>query len=421
MPEIGRVNLIKESAAVTPEAQEEVVDNFERKLLNIFGLSRRPTPNRDMPVPRIMQHLYKAHMGGVVDGPHDLEPGWEPGFDLPANEIASTVNTARSFHHLEHEEHLDGLPDHHIRLLFNISTLPEKEELKFSELLLHREEIRQHVDLDASARFHRINVYEVIKMADDVDDVMISTSDDVSSAQAALIQQMNERRGKFGAQQKREPITRLLDTRVVDTSNTTWERFDVSSATMRWLKEPNHGLVVEIVREDGEEPQDDAKKHVRLRRDLHEEEMTPQEWQHKRPILLAYTNDGHATSLSRRRKKRKAGRKRQKGRKKMANCKRHELYVDFTEVNWNEWIVAPHGYDAFYCNGDCPFPLAEYLNATNHAIVQTLVNSVEPMLAPKPCCVPTELSPIAMLYLDEYELVVLKTYHEMTVEGCGCR
>ena len=83
-------------------------------------------------------------------------------------------------------------------------------------------------------------------------------------------------------------------------------------------------------------------------------------------------------------------------------------YVDFAEVGWNDWIVAPPGYNAQVCHGDCPFPLADHLNATNHAIVQTMVNSVDPSAVPRSCCVPTELSPISMLYLDEYEKVVLK-------------
>lgn len=34
-------------------------------------------------------------------------------------------------------------------------------------------------------------------------------------------------------------------------------------------------------------------------------------------------------------------------------------------------------------------------------------------------CVPTELSAISMLYLDENEKVVLKNYQDMVVEGCG--
>ena len=89
------------------------------------------------------------------------------------------------------------------------------------------------------------------------------------------------------------------------------------------------------------------------------------------------------------------------------------LYVDFSHVGWNDWIVAPPGYDAHFCQGECNFPLADHMNATNHAIVQSMVNSMNPSAVPRACCVPTELSPISMLYLDEYEKVVLKNYENM--------
>lgn len=39
-----------------------------------------------------------------------------------------------------------------------------------------------------------------------------------------------------------------------------------------------------------------------------------------------------------------------------------------------DWIIAPEGYAAYYCEGECSFPLNSYMNATNHAIVQTLVS-----------------------------------------------
>lgn len=41
---------------------------------------------------------------------------------------------------------------------------------------------------------------------------------------------------------------------------------------------------------------------------------------------------------------------------------------------FKDWIIAPEGYAAFYCDGECSFPLNAHMNATNHAIVQTLVN-----------------------------------------------
>ncbi|KAJ3583160.1 hypothetical protein NHX12_034401 [Muraenolepis orangiensis] len=48
--------------------------------------------------------------------------------------------------------------------------------------------------------------------------------------------------------------------------------------------------------------------------------------------------------------------------------------------------------------GECPFPLSESLNGTNHAILQTLVHSLDPRGTPQPCCVP-----------------------DMVVDECGCR
>ena len=50
----------------------------------------------------------------------------------------------------------------------------------------------------------------------------------------------------------------------------------------------------------------------------------------------------------------------------------------------------------------------------------TLKNSVK-LQVPRACCVATDLSSISMLYLDEYEKVVLKNYENMVIEGCGCR
>ncbi|XP_040572440.1 bone morphogenetic protein 4 [Lepeophtheirus salmonis] len=144
-----------------------------------------------------------------------------------------------------------------------------------------------------------------------------------------------------------------------------------------------------------------------------------------RAYLLIYSEDEKTRSIRYKReadrKKSKKSHRRFRGRKpKRQYCTRHELYVDFSAVGWNDWIVAPPGYHAYYCSGECPFPLSDHYNATNHAIVQNLLNSVQPSV-PKPCCVPTELSPISMLYLDEYEKVVLKNYQNMVVETCGCR
>lgn len=102
-------------------------------------------------------------------------------------------------------------------------------------------------------------------------------------------------------------------------------------------------------------------------------------------------------------------------------CKARRLYIDFKDVGWQDWIIAPQGYMANYCHGECPFPLSESLNGTNHAILQTLVHSLDPQGTPQPCCVPVRLSPISMLYYDNNDNVVLRHYQDMVVDECGCR
>ncbi|XP_039959233.1 protein 60A [Bactrocera neohumeralis] len=104
----------------------------------------------------------------------------------------------------------------------------------------------------------------------------------------------------------------------------------------------------------------------------------------------------------------------------MRSCQIQTLYIDFKDLGWNDWIIAPEGYGAFYCSGECNFPLNAHMNATNHAIVQTLVHLLEPKKVPKPCCAPTRLGALPVLYHLNEENVNLKKYKNMIVKSCGC-
>ena len=100
-------------------------------------------------------------------------------------------------------------------------------------------------------------------------------------------------------------------------------------------------------------------------------------------------------------------------------CNKYSFFVSFTDLKWSDWIIAPDGYEAWYCSGKCPFPLHPNLNSTNHAIVQMLAHLMNPQV-PEPCCAPTKLQPISVLYYDDYSNVVLKKYRNMIVQSCGC-
>uniref|UniRef100_A0A182QT77 TGF-beta family profile domain-containing protein n=1 Tax=Anopheles farauti TaxID=69004 RepID=A0A182QT77_9DIPT len=108
------------------------------------------------------------------------------------------------------------------------------------------------------------------------------------------------------------------------------------------------------------------------------------------------------------------------GSERLKSCQIQTLYVSFRDLNWQDWIIAPDGFGAFFCFGECNFPLNTHMNATNHALIQTLVHLMHPTRVPKPCCAPTKLNPISVLYHIDDANINLKKYKNMVVKSCGC-
>lgn len=332
---------------------------LEDQLLKVLGMKRRPRA-ANIDIPDYMIKLYEAQSGLQYETTNFPSAG----------KHTASANTLRS---LSAHKQSANIYQNKLRtfLKFDLGTWPEGEELKAAELRVHVAPSLEGT-VPRRQRLFSLSVLEVLRA----------------------------RRGEA-------PLTRLLDTQTLDAVEEVtagWYSLDVLPAVERWRGEgAGGGLVLQI---KGARP------------DL------PVSWELTHPTILLYTDDGRGTSggrTKRNAKPKRKNRRKQSSRHRDRNCKRHKLYVDFQDVGWNDWIVAPPGYHAYFCHGECSFPMADHLNSTNHAIVQTLVNSVNPSAVPRACCVPTDLSPISMLYLDEQEKVVLKNYKDMVVEGCGCR
>lgn len=101
-------------------------------------------------------------------------------------------------------------------------------------------------------------------------------------------------------------------------------------------------------------------------------------------------------------------------------CGRYDYTIDFDVIGWGKWIVAPKKFNAYLCSGSCAFDIDVQHNSSNHAMLQSLMRLKQPDITPLPCCVPTKLRPISMMYFEMGEIVVRK-HQDVIAEECGCR
>lgn len=103
------------------------------------------------------------------------------------------------------------------------------------------------------------------------------------------------------------------------------------------------------------------------------------------------------------------------------DCKRHSMYIDFSTLfGKKNRYLAPKGFDAYRCSGECPFPIPGHMNSSAHAVLQKQMSQVDSKW-PSPCCVPTTMKSYRVLFLDSNDVVKQMDMEKMVILGCGCR
>uniref|UniRef100_A0A3B3V8X2 Bone morphogenetic protein 6 n=1 Tax=Poecilia latipinna TaxID=48699 RepID=A0A3B3V8X2_9TELE len=215
----------------------------------------------------------------------------------------------------------------------------------------------------------------------------------------------------------READLFLLESRRLWAAEEGWLEFDITATSNLWVMSPVHNLGLQV----SVETSSDAGL---VGRDGALE---------KQPFMVAFfkVSEVHIRSA-----RSAGGKRRHQNRNRSTQPQEasrgsgqtdflHGSYIRATcklssYVSLQDWIIAPEGYAANYCDGECSFPLNGHMNATNHAIVQTLVHLMNPENVPKPCCAPTKLHAISVLFFDDNSNVILKKYKNMVVRACGC-
>ncbi|KAJ8955339.1 hypothetical protein NQ318_003433 [Aromia moschata] len=106
-------------------------------------------------------------------------------------------------------------------------------------------------------------------------------------------------------------------------------------------------------------------------------------------------------------------------------CCRESLYISFADIGWDDWIIKPEGYNAYFCRGSCMTASAMTLSATQHnSILQKVMYSQNrrrggrPELTP--CCAATQFQPLQLVYMHSNKTLTTKLLSNMIVETCGC-
>ncbi|MBN3300192.1 bone morphogenetic protein 10 [Amia ocellicauda] len=361
-----------------------------------------------------------------------------------ANDRSSmpSANIVRSFKNEDtspYSKDSSGIRKH--PLLFNLS-IPHHERITNAELRLYTLVQRDRRLYDGVDR--KVTIYEVREGGEE--------------QQEAPEQ---GRRGGGGGGGGKEVVLAELASREVYGTDSGWEAFDLTEATRRWRKldYTTHRLEVHIESVDGgggeggteayeegnldidvnpeakHEPllivfsDDQSSDHKEERKELNEmigHEQMPELENLETSLngLEGQDSDGpNEESLMQMRSNLiydTASRIRRNA--KGNHCKKTSFYVEFKDIGWDKWILAPPGYEAYECNGVCSYPMTEHVTPTKHAIIQTLVHTTSPQKVSRACCVPTKLDPISLLYLDDTGVVTYKyKYEGMVVAECGCR
>ncbi|XP_074659573.1 inhibin beta B chain-like [Tubulanus polymorphus] len=102
------------------------------------------------------------------------------------------------------------------------------------------------------------------------------------------------------------------------------------------------------------------------------------------------------------------------------NCCKHSFFVDFRDLNWDDWIIAPHGYNADFCTGKCDGFTPYNLFSTSHSTVMSGYLYKKGHRPFDSCCTPREMAPISLLHFDEEGNIVKTDLTDMKVVSCGC-
>ena len=97
--------------------------------------------------------------------------------------------------------------------------------------------------------------------------------------------------------------------------------------------------------------------------------------------------------------------------------RRQSLFINFHDLGMTN-IIAPRGYEAYYCAGTCPIYSADQ---SLYSFLRNRQRLESRKHIPAACCVPTQLESRMVMFYNAMGGIDVKTFKNMAVSSCGCR
>uniref|UniRef100_A0A8D3E4K8 TGF-beta family profile domain-containing protein n=1 Tax=Scophthalmus maximus TaxID=52904 RepID=A0A8D3E4K8_SCOMX len=357
-------------------AQQDVVEAVKRHILNMLHLQARPNITRPVPRAALLNALRKLHVGRVSeDGSVQIEGGRR---------------------RLEDGETGDGGDAQETTEIITFAEAGASPGLVTFVLS------RDGGDLSL---VEQANVWLFLRLA--------KTNRSRAKVTIRLFQQRRLGNGRPSLPPQDDA---LLAEKTVDTRRSGWHTFPVSAAVQALLQSTEGSSLG--LRVSCPLCADAGATLVLVSGSSEATQRSNQREQSHRPFLMAVVRQGDGADARRRRKR---------GLEcdgKVRVCCKRQFYVNFKDIGWNDWIIAPPGYHANYCEGDCPSHVASITGSTlsfhSTVISHYRMRGYSPFQNLRSCCVPTRLRAMSMLYYNEEQKIIKKDIQNMIVDECGC-
>ncbi|CAK6981956.1 inhibin subunit beta Aa [Scomber scombrus] len=369
-------------------AQMDVVEAVKRHILNMLHLQARPNITRPVPRAALLNALRKLHVGRVAeDGSVQIEGEEEArggrGGGGGGGGAAAAARMEDSSDAQETTEIITFAEAGESPGLVNFVLSKEGGDLSLVE---------------------QANVWLFLRLA--------KTNRSRAKVAIRLFQQRRLPNGHASPPQD----DLLLAEKTVDTRRSGWHTFPVSAAVQTLLQSTESTTL--SLRVSCPLCADAGATLVLVSGGSETSQRNNQREQSHRPFLMAVVRQGDGSDSRRRRKR---------GLEcdgKVRVCCKRQFYVNFKDIGWNDWIIAPPGYHANYCEGECPSHVASIAGSTlsfhSTVISHYRMRGYSPFQNLRSCCVPTRLRAMSMLYYNEEQKIIKKDIQNMIVEECGC-